>query len=206
MKAPFKPMNKQRTLHYVAVLLILAYFGIPGAMAAQDATAEDFHSVIPLGNEDLLLLPAHKPFYVLASAIGPEFEGWRVVGTGPNRQVLAPDGTPVRYFPERIQFRVTASAHQAPQATDSYPLQFSGDLELLLLNLSFRLEIFDGLQVTAVEPESVQIVGVPPDIPYDERVYQIVFVVGQVPISRRMVLDVRDPDGNRLCKFHLEFE
>ena len=44
----------------------------------------------------------------------------------------------------------------------------------------------------------------PPDIPYDERVYQISFDIGRIPITDRVVLEVLSPSGERLCKFHLD--
>jgi hypothetical protein len=191
---------------WLAILLSLTQFGAVSTGAAQDTISEDFHSVVPLGSESIVLLPARKPLFLLASAVSPEFEGWRAQGMGRDRHVLARDGTPVAHYPQRIRFRVTASAHVTGFADDAYSMQFQGDLDRFLLDLSFRLQIFEGLEATVLQPILVQIVGVPSDIPYDERIYSVEFDVGRIPLSRRMVLDVRDPAGQRLCKFHLEFE
>jgi hypothetical protein len=201
-----KRTNITGLLSNAVILLLLFQLGAIPAAAAQDQSPDHLHSVIPLGAESLLLMPERHPVLIIASAISPQFEGWYTLGAGPDRRVLASDNAPVAFFPERIQFRVTASAHEFSLLTDSYPIELRGDLNQLLLNLHFTLKVFDGLHASAVEPASVEIIGVPPDVSYDERVYLISFAVGQIPVSRRLVLEVLDPEGQRLCKFHLDLE
>ena len=47
-------------------------------------------------------------------------------------------------------------------------------------------------------------IGVPDDVPYNERVYRVAFEIGSVPTDRRMLLEVLTPQGERICKFHLD--
>ena len=53
-----------------------------------------------------------------------------------------------------------------------------------------------------VAPVSVQLIGVPQDVPYDERVYRVTFDVGDLLVTDRCVLMVLSPDGERLTRFH----
>jgi hypothetical protein len=74
----------------------------------------------------------------------------------------------------------------------------------LLLKLKFQLKAYHGLQARVIEPESVQMIGVPADVPYDERVYRINFALDKLPITDRCVLEVLSPTGERLTKFHFD--
>jgi hypothetical protein len=47
-------------------------------------------------------------------------------------------------------------------------------------------------------------IGVPADVPYDERVYRINFALDKLPITDRCVLEVLSPTGERLTKFHFD--
>jgi hypothetical protein len=142
----------------------------------------------------------------MGTAFSRKFDGWRIVGEGPDARVIAADGSSVRDFPAQLQFRVTASAlPDYPLQVDRDTLEWNGDLNQFLLNLGFRLKIFHGLEVTTIEPDSVELIGMPADVRYDERVYRTSFTLPPVPIKDRIVLEVLDPKRQRLCKFHLEF-
>jgi hypothetical protein len=78
------------------------------------------------------------------------------------------------------------------------------DVNAWLKSLSFRLKIFNGLQSREVEPSSIQHLGMPVDVPYDERIYQISFDLDDVPPTDRLVLEIFSPDGTRVSRFHLE--
>jgi hypothetical protein len=64
--------------------------------------------------------------------------------------------------------------------------------------------VFHGLRQTIVEPAAVKMIGVPDDMPYDERIYRVAFDLGDVSLDDRIVLEVLTPSGERLCKFHLD--
>jgi hypothetical protein len=48
------------------------------------------------------------------------------------------------------------------------------------------------------------LIGVPADIAYKERIYRVSVNLPRVPMSDRVVLEVFAPDGERICKFHLD--
>jgi hypothetical protein len=166
-----------------------------------------YHSVVPMGEDALLLQPANRALFFLASAASTGFEGWRRSADSTGNTILAVDGSPVEHYPRFIDFRVTVSARAnaipglQPLLVDCESLQ---DLNEYLLNLRFRLKIFRGLEVTVVEPKMVKLVGMPMDIRYDERIYRLSFDLGEVPLADRIVLEVLSPSEERLTRFHLD--
>jgi hypothetical protein len=163
------------------------------------------HAHLPLGMEGFLLRPGRHMLYVLSTADSPVFEGWHLAENGAQKLILDRNGTPVRYFPQKLHFRVTASTMLDLIGVESSPLQIDTDINSFLRRLSFRLKVFHDLQMTTLEPESVQMLGVPAEVSSEERVYGATFTVPRIPIEDRMVLEVLTPEGDRLCRFHLEF-
>jgi hypothetical protein len=170
----------------------------------------EFHSPWSLGMETFILQPSKQLFAIYASAESPAFNGLRLTRTAGRREVLDSDGQHVGDFPRQINFRVTASARlrsNSPLPGEDRPYQIKGPVELepLLRSLSFRVKVFHGLHMRVIEPTAVRMLGVPADVPYNERIYEMKFDVGQVPTDDKIVLEVLSPEGERLCKFHLEF-
>ena len=111
----------------------------------------------------------------------------------------------MQQFPSRIEFRVTATSRVESNTTGDTPFPINaGDLEPLLRSLRFRLKVFDGLHAASFSPAAVKMIGVPDDVPYNERVYRVAFDIGSVPTTQRMLLEVLTPEGERMCKFHLD--
>ncbi|HYH00197.1 MAG TPA: hypothetical protein VD837_13770 [Terriglobales bacterium] len=82
----------------------------------------------------------------------------------------------------------------------------SGSLNDYLLKLGFRLLVFRGLDVTRIEPQNVHMIGVPAEVPYEERIFKVSFDLPRtVSTDERVVFEVLSPTGFRLCKFHLDF-
>lgn len=167
----------------------------------------DFHSVVPLGTDAIELQPAKQTVYLLASAESQGFDGMRLVRQGSRDRILNADGSPVVRYPGHVTFRVTATA-RGPKMLDlqPFPIPAHEPLEQYLLGLRFRVLAFHGLQVKTVDPESVRMIGMPATVPYDERIYGVSFDLGNIPLADRLVLVILGPDGERLTKFHLEFE
>jgi hypothetical protein len=198
----------------VAGLLLAGFTGwpqphAPGAgPAASISTPVDweFHSVVPLGAEALQLPPSDRMFVLFATAESPDFEGMRRYVQGENRILTDRGGSPVRYFPASVSFRVTATARHPMADTGEAPfaLQHKYEFDDLLLHLRFRARVFHGLNVQMLQPIAVQLIGVPADVPYDERIYRVEFILRDIPAEDRIVLEVLSPDGERLSKFHLE--
>lgn len=173
--------------------------------SAQDNEDWTFHSLLPLGSTPLAMKPGPNDLTLMATAESPMFEGWRRVIRNNQRQLVDASGVPVRSFPENLNFRVTASTRSDRVLPFDQPDPIAGsDTETWLRNLSFRLKIFRGLDAREVEPVAIKNLGMPPDVPYDERIYLVSFDVKDVPSTDRLVLEVFAPDGTRVGKFHLE--
>ncbi len=174
--------------------------------AVRDAA---LHARFPLGIQSFFVRPARRNLYLFSTAISPHFEGWREIDKEGHRTVVAPDDSRVEYWPATLQFRVTATLMPDDlQEIDREFLDLASDTDLnsYLLGLHFRMRVFHGLEVTSVEPDAVDMLGMPADVPYDERVWRASFTLPRsFPIDDRIVLEVIDPHGERLCKFHLEF-
>lgn len=192
----------------LAVLLLLLPSMITAAPAPQTADTA-FHARLPLGIDAFFVRPARRNLYLFATAISPHFEGWRIAESNGRKAVLAPDGSRVQYWPATLQFRVTATFMPDDlQDVDRDFLDLNSDTNLnaYLLALRFRMKVFHGIEVTTVEPDAVDMLGMPADVPYDERIWRASFTLPQsVSIEDRIVLEVLDPQGDRLCKFHLEY-
>jgi hypothetical protein len=159
---------------------------------------------IPLGIESFRLAPAHKDFYLMASVEHPSFHGMQRVIGGSKDYLLGNNGKKVTLYPEKIEFRLTASSRE--KLLDDRPFETRDDISLndLFTKLKFRVKVFHGLEYRYIEPAYLEDIGMPRDINYDERIYRIGFNLGKIPIEDRVVMEVYSPSGQRLCKFHLD--
>lgn len=197
----------RNSLIALAVLCGVAFAGSAGKAPPDPDLEYDFHSVVPLGTDAVILKPGKHTVYLLAAAESVGFEGMRRIKAGENLYtLLEPNGDPVTAYPQFIDFRVMATRRDlSSPELDPFPLeQPVPDLNQYLLGLQFELKVFHGLECRTLTPAIVQMVGMPGDVPYDERVYRVSFNLGRVPIGDKLVLEVLDPQGLRLTKFHLE--
>src|ERR1051326_6753577 len=206
-----------------------------------DNTDFRFHSVVPLGMESLELLPSHRLVNLLASATSSQFEGmerrpsrghvvllsdrgrnvryfpeqvdFRVsattegLGRRPSRGhvvLLSDRGRNVRYFPEQVDFRVSATTEGHGFDPDPLPVETQIAPGEFMLGLHFRLKVFHGLESVYLEPESVEQIGEPADVPASERIYVAHFTLRNLPVTDRILLEVLDPSGQRITRFHLD--
>jgi hypothetical protein len=166
-----------------------------------------YHSRIPLGGESLAVDGWSAPLSIMAMAMNPQFEGWRRQIVGSRFALLDAGGVPVRYFPQNITFRVSFSTRTKLTDQDSrFPLHTNMSADAYLLKLGFQLKIFHGLHQTVLRPQTSELIGVPGDISYPDRIYRLSFALPQVPTSDRIVLEVLAPSGERICKFHLDLD
>ncbi len=163
------------------------------------------HNRIPLGSEALVLEPSHRPIQVLATAVAPQFEGWRLEGRRTNPVLLDVSGKPVKELPRTIDFRVTLSARDKIFDPNPLPVQSNKNLNDFLLDVHFQLQVFRGMDMREVKPLATKIIGIPADEPSDERIYRVSFDIGNATPEDRIVLLITDGSGNRISKFHLEF-
>lgn len=204
-------MSSKVSASCITFLALLCASALVCAHAADAAhaiptVARLFHSVVPLGQDGLLLQPSQQSLFLVASAQSRGFDGWQEIESQKGL-IYASTGRRVRHFPEYVDFRVTASArHDSISLSEPlYPIPCSSELNKYLLGLKFRLKAFHGINTTVYEPRVVRLVGVPADVPYDERVYQLSFRLDNIPLDDRLVLEVLSPEGDRISKFHLEF-
>lgn len=165
-----------------------------------------FHSVVPLGADGFQFRDAHRTMYLLATAYNPQFEGLRRIVERGRRRVLDAGGAPVAWYPESVAFRVTASTRLKLLDVDQWPTTAGQDMNRYLLGLRFQVRIFHGLIQRVLRPDAVQMIGMPADVSYDERVYRATFRLGKVPVTDRVVLEVLSPRGERLSRFHLDLQ
>ena len=189
-------------------MLLVVYLSSRLLLSAEDPATNvvfRYHSRVPLGNDTLELEPGGRLLALFATAESPEFDGMQRNMAERDHTLLRADGSPVRYFPRQIAFRVTASLDtRLFNAGSPYPFKPELPPDEFITKLAFRILIFHGLERQVVEPESAEMIGVPADIGSSERMYRVVFNLPLIPIEDRVVLEVVSPDGERLTKFHLD--
>jgi hypothetical protein len=197
-------MKKSRSL----CIWLLAGLAASAAVAASNSAASwhttpFFHATTPAGYDVLRIKPGDGIVSFLGLIECPELEGAQQVGDGTHGQIVNADGKVLKDFPEHFSFRITASLRKTVLLDPTDAIE-STDPQDLLLKLKFRLKTFHGLNARVVQPDSVQMIGVPADIPYDERVYRVSFSVKNLPVGDRCVLEILSEDGARLTKFHFD--
>ena len=182
-------------------VLSLAGLRLMAFAASPQKTVPPLRSATPAGYEVLLLKPSNSILTMMGLIECPELEGAHRVAEGSEAHLVSADGKEIKQFPHHFSFRVTASLRKAfldgPVATINLP----GDPNDLLLKLKFRIRVYHGLDVNELSPESVEMIGMPADVPYDERVYRVHMTVGNFPVSDRLILEVLTPQDEVLTHF-----
>jgi hypothetical protein len=181
--------------------LIIAGIGLVAAPGNVSRGGPGMHSTMPAGYDVVILKPSGASLSLMGLIECPELEGAQHVAEGSNKKLVSADGGPIKAFPQRFSFRVTASLRKividGPVAT----VTLDDDPHQLLLNLKFRIRAYNGLEVREISPESVEMIGMPADVPYDERVYRIHLSNISLPITDRLVLEILSPRGELLTHF-----
>lgn len=200
-------MKKSRGL----CIWLLAALAASGAVAASNSSSSSswhttpfFHATTPAGYDVLRIKSSDAIISFLGLIECPELEGAQEVGDGTNGRIVNADGKVLKNFPQHFSFRITASLRKTVLLDPTESIESTAEPEDLLLKLKFQLKTYHGLNGRVVQPDSVQMIGVPADIPYDERVYRVSFTVNNLPVSDRCVLEVLTPEGARLTKFHFD--
>ncbi len=204
-------MPYPRTIRCLAMVL----FSLVTALAAlaqipsNDSPNQVFwiRTPLPLGAEQINLKPSGQHFMLLACIEDHRFNRLEVSRVRRSPFVIDAAGDVWTHYPDEITFRITATAIDSGMVqVDSQNVEESGDLNSFLLGLHFRLKSFRGLQMTELQPISVKLIGVPADVPYQERVYRVSFDTGGFLVSDRLVMEVLSPQRQLLTRFHLELE
>jgi len=186
-----------RWLPIAAVALIVG----AATLAAGHDGRPAFRANTPAGEQVLLLKPSGVSLSLLGLIECPELEGALRLSEGEHARLISAGGESITTFPRHFSFRVTASLRKVVISEPEDVVTTTEQPQDFLLKVKFRLRAFDGTHVREIQPESVQLIGVPQDVPYDERIYRINFKEKDLPVTDRLILDVLSPDGHSLTHF-----
>jgi hypothetical protein len=193
-------MKARLTLGLVS-LLVIGGFQLVAFTGPPQKNVPPLRSSMPAGYEVLLLKPSNSTLSLMGLIECPELEGAHRVSEGADATLVSADGAPIKEFPHRFSFRVTASLRKTVTDGPITTINLPGDPNELLLKLRFRVRAYHGLEVNELNPESVEMIGMPADVPYDERVYRIHMNVGNLPVSDRLIIEVLSPQDEVLTHF-----
>lgn len=192
-----------KTRHSAAsgLLLCIATLGLVAVAGTPLRTGPGLHSAMPAGYEVVVLKPSHAMLSLMGLIECPELEGAQHISQGLHAQLISAKGAPIRKFPPVFSFRITASLRKVVLDGPISSVQVADDPRELLLRLGFRIRVYDGLKTREIAPESVEMIGMPAYVPYDERVYRIKVNAGNLPITDRFVIEIVSPQGELLTHF-----
>ncbi len=193
-------MNARR-IALSGFLLIVAGFVLDAAAVIAQKATPGMHSTMPAGYDVVVLKPSKANLSLIGLIECPELEGAQRVADGSHRKLVSADGDSIKEFPQRFSFRITASLRKVFLDGPAASVDVGDDPQQLLLKLKFRIRAYDGLDVQEIVPQSVEMIGMPADVPYDERVYRINVSVGNLPITDRLVVEIFSPEGELLTHF-----
>ena len=197
-------MRAEHLNKLTAALLAFVLLAIPAWPNSAVDTGPSLRAAIPAGYQVVRLQPSGAVISLLGLVECPELKGAKQVSKGLDSRIVLPDGNTLQRFPRHFSFRITASLRKTVLDPPSASVSYSQDPANLLLGLKFKLRDYHALESQELKPESVRMIGVPADIPYDERVFRISFDVGDRPVTDRFMLEVYSPAGERLGRFCFE--
>jgi hypothetical protein len=183
------------------VLAIIAAFGLAAIAGNAPRGGNGMHPNMPAGYDVVILKPTGANLALMGLIECPELEGAQSVSEGANKKLVSADGDTIRHFPQRFSFRITASLRKMLMDRPVASVDVSDEPHELLLNLKFRIRAYTGLETHEIVPESVEMIGMPAEVPYDERVYRVNVSNVNLPITARLVVEVRTPQGELLTHF-----
>jgi hypothetical protein len=159
------------------------------------------HSAMPAGYDVVMLKPSGVNLSIMGLVECPQLEGAQHIASGLQSRIVGPDGVRMDRFPRRFSFRITASLRKIVLDPPASALDFTGSPQDLLLRLKFRIRAYHGLETREISPESIEMIGIPADVPSDERVYRVGVNIGDMPVIDRFVIEVLSPEGEVLTHF-----
>jgi hypothetical protein len=183
------------------VLAIIAAFGLAAIAGNAPRGGNGLHPNIPAGYDVVVLKPSGANLSLMGLIECPELEGAQSVSQGSNKKLVSADGDTIRHFPQRFSFRITASLRKMLIDRPVTSVDVSEEPHELLLNLKFRIRAYNGLEAHEMAVESVEMIGMPADVPYDERVYRINLNNMDLPITARLVVEILTPQGELITHF-----
>ncbi len=190
-------------------LLVAVLLGLAAAVldsAAQDGRQEFiFRQYTPMGGDALILMPAKQRLQLLATLESKELEGVRQIRLGKDEFLRGPDGGPFRFYPRELRFRLSIGQRITFREANPSAIETKDSPDEFQSNLRFQLKLFNGLQAEVLTPEEAKVIGVPTNIPYNERIYSVRFKLPRdIPAHERLKLEVYDRNGNQVAKFQVQ--
>jgi hypothetical protein len=182
-------------------LLVFASFGLAAFAGTILKSGPGLHSAMPAGYDVIMLKPSGETLSLMGLIECPEIEGAQHISEGLKARLISPNGDTIRQFPQHFSFRVTASLRKFLLDGPVSSVELSEDPRQLLLHLKFRIRAYHGLESREIAAESIEMIGMPPDVPYDERIYRINVNAGNLPITDRLVIEVLSSQGKLLTHF-----
>lgn len=193
-------INPRRTAIYW-LISIISGCSLMAAAGTLLKSGPGLHSAMPAGYEVVALKPSNVNLSLMGLIECPELEGAQHVADGLKSRVVAADGVRIQKFPHHFSFRITASLRKIVLDPPLNVVNVTDDPDSLLLKLKFRIKAYHGLEMREIAPESVEMIGIPADVPSDERIYRVGVNIGDVPVTDRVVIEVISPEGELLTHF-----
>jgi hypothetical protein len=182
----------------------LIWSPVPAATSQADDNGAQLHAAMPLGGDSLILQPSKQRLNMLVTVESKDFENIKLSGDNRTRKVTDLDGNPVTSYPRELTFRFTIGSRTTKEEAVPYTVETQLSPDKFQSSLRFRLKVFRGVEARHFEPAEARIIGVPAEIPYDERIYLVTFSLPEIPVGDRIMLEVLDESGARIAKFHLQ--
>jgi hypothetical protein len=183
------------------LLLIAAGFALAASARNAPKPTPGLRSNMPVGYDVMLLKPSKETLSFIGLIECPELEGAQHVSEGLRAKLVSTNGNTIEQFPQHFSFRITASLKKIFLDGPVRSVASLGDPQQLLLHLKFRVRAYHGLEARELTPHSIEMIGMPADVPSDERVYRININAGNLPITDRLVVQIFSPEGELLTHF-----
>jgi|ERR1700731_270408 len=193
-------MNARR-IALSGLVLIAAGFAFATAANTSPKAAPGLRSTMPAGYDVVVLKPSKTTLSLIGLIECPELEGAQHVAAGSHKKLVSAAGGTIKEFPQRFSFRITASLRKVFLDGPATSVTIADDPKELLLKLKFRIRAYNGLEMREIVPQSIEMIGMPADVPYDERVYRININAENLPITDRLVVEILSPHGQLLTHF-----
>ncbi|HEY7405966.1 MAG TPA: hypothetical protein VIB39_20740 [Candidatus Angelobacter sp.] len=174
---------------------------LPAATRSAPERLPGLHSAMPAGYDVITLQPSGLNLSLMGLIECPELEGAQHISEGLQAKIITAAGARMNEFPHHFSFRITASLRKIILDGPASSVIIPDDPYAFLLKLRFRIKAYHGLEVREVFADSVELIGMPGDVPYDERVYRVTVDIKDAPITDRFVVDILTPEGELLTHF-----
>ena len=192
-------MFRRQVTAFALIFSMSALFAQSSSHAVQEAR---LRKITPLGGDTIKLVPENRVLSFMCSAESDKLKDSRVMNVEGKKVVQDGKGNEITNYPDDLTFRFTISS--IVPRVEKEPLSYdtkvgSGEF---MAGIKFRLHRFEGMDDKEYDPTSAELIGVPRNVPYNERIYKVKFDTAQFSIDDRLMLEVIAADGSRLGKFH----